>query len=124
MADMVSCLFPSASVKPEEYASLALELIRNTYFNAALVRSDGVLNLEQPSRGRTGEAFDYITEEIRVTAEGGLHHHPQPRPNDLNASTTVECCTPSPSCFAPWIGPRSPRRHSPALDVPSVPVAT
>ena len=42
MADMVSWnLFPKRFGKPEEYASLALELIRNTYFNAALVRIDG-----------------------------------------------------------------------------------
>lgn len=42
MADMVSWnLFPKRFGKPEEYASLALELIRNTYFNASLVRIDG-----------------------------------------------------------------------------------
>lgn len=42
MADMISWnLFPKRFGKPEEYASLALELIRNTYFNASLVRIDG-----------------------------------------------------------------------------------
>lgn len=37
--------FPKRLGKPEEYASLALELIRNNYFNGQLVRLDGAIRM-------------------------------------------------------------------------------
>jgi len=37
--------FPSRLGIPSEYASLALEMIRNPYFNAADVRLDGALRM-------------------------------------------------------------------------------
>ena len=37
--------FPKRMGKPEEYASLALELIRNSYFNAQAIRLDGAIRM-------------------------------------------------------------------------------
>lgn len=37
--------FPKRLGKPEEYASLALEMARNTYFNAQCVRLDGAIRM-------------------------------------------------------------------------------
>ncbi len=37
--------FPKRLGKPEEYASLALELIRNSYFNAQCIRLDGAIRM-------------------------------------------------------------------------------
>ncbi len=37
--------FPKRLGKPEEYASLALELVRNTYFNAQAIRLDGAIRM-------------------------------------------------------------------------------
>ncbi|MCB2072925.1 MAG: SDR family oxidoreductase [Novosphingobium sp.] len=37
--------FPKRLGKPEEFASLVLELVRNTYFNAQLIRLDGAIRM-------------------------------------------------------------------------------
>lgn len=37
--------FPKRLGKPEEFASLALEMVRNTYFNAQCVRLDGAIRM-------------------------------------------------------------------------------
>ncbi|MCW1383628.1 SDR family oxidoreductase [Novosphingobium sp. KCTC 2891] len=37
--------FPKRMGRPEEYASLALELVRNTYFNAQSIRLDGAIRM-------------------------------------------------------------------------------
>jgi hypothetical protein len=38
--------FPKRPGHPEEYASLALEMIRNGYFNAETVRPDGAIRMQ------------------------------------------------------------------------------
>ena len=37
--------FPKRLGRPEEYASLALELVRNSYFNGQAIRLDGALRM-------------------------------------------------------------------------------
>ena len=37
--------FPKRLGKPEEFASLALEMVRNTYLNAQSVRLDGAIRM-------------------------------------------------------------------------------
>jgi len=37
--------FPKRLGKPEEYGSLVLELVRNTYFNAQCLRLDGGIRM-------------------------------------------------------------------------------
>ena len=37
--------FPKRLGKPEEYASLAMELVRNTYFNGQCLRLDGAIRM-------------------------------------------------------------------------------
>jgi hypothetical protein len=37
--------FPKRLGKPEEFGSLVLELVRNTYFNAQLIRLDGAIRM-------------------------------------------------------------------------------
>ena len=37
--------FPSRLGKPEEFGSLALELVRNSYFNAQCIRLDGAIRM-------------------------------------------------------------------------------
>lgn len=37
--------FPKRLGKPEEYASLAMELVRNSYFNAQAIRLDGAIRM-------------------------------------------------------------------------------
>jgi NAD(P)-dependent dehydrogenase (short-subunit alcohol dehydrogenase family) len=37
--------FPKRLGKPEEFASLVLELVRNTYFNGQLIRLDGAIRM-------------------------------------------------------------------------------
>ena len=37
--------FPKRLGKAEEYASLAMEMIRNTYFNGQAVRLDGAIRM-------------------------------------------------------------------------------
>jgi NAD(P)-dependent dehydrogenase (short-subunit alcohol dehydrogenase family) len=37
--------FPKRLGKPEEYASLAMELARNTYFNGQCIRLDGAIRM-------------------------------------------------------------------------------
>jgi NAD(P)-dependent dehydrogenase (short-subunit alcohol dehydrogenase family) len=37
--------FPKRLGKPEEYASLAMEIVRNTYFNAQSIRLDGAIRM-------------------------------------------------------------------------------
>lgn len=37
--------FPKRLGKPEEFASLVMELVRNTYFNAQLIRLDGAIRM-------------------------------------------------------------------------------
>jgi hypothetical protein len=38
--------FPQRLGRPEEYASLALEMIRNGYFNGETVRLDGAIRMQ------------------------------------------------------------------------------
>ncbi len=38
--------FPKRLGRPEEYASLALEMIRNGYFNGETVRLDGAIRMQ------------------------------------------------------------------------------
>ena len=37
--------FPKRLGKPEEFGSLVLELVRNTYFNGQLIRLDGAIRM-------------------------------------------------------------------------------
>jgi NAD(P)-dependent dehydrogenase (short-subunit alcohol dehydrogenase family) len=37
--------FPKRLGKPEEFASLALELVRNAYFNGQAIRLDGAIRM-------------------------------------------------------------------------------
>ena len=37
--------FPKRLGKPEEFASLALELVRNSYFNGQCIRLDGAIRM-------------------------------------------------------------------------------
>jgi NAD(P)-dependent dehydrogenase (short-subunit alcohol dehydrogenase family) len=37
--------FPKRLGKPEEFASLVLELVRNTYFNGQAIRLDGAIRM-------------------------------------------------------------------------------
>ena len=37
--------FPKRLGKPEEFGSLALELVRNSYFNAQCIRLDGAIRM-------------------------------------------------------------------------------
>ncbi len=39
-------LFPLRLGRPDEYASLVLEIVRNSYMNAAVVRVDGGVRLQ------------------------------------------------------------------------------
>lgn len=41
----VSVPFPKRLGRPEEFASLAMELVRNTYFNAQAIRLDGAIRM-------------------------------------------------------------------------------
>jgi NAD(P)-dependent dehydrogenase (short-subunit alcohol dehydrogenase family) len=48
LVDALSAMvpFPQRLGRPEEYASLALEMIRNGYFNGETVRLDGAIRMQ------------------------------------------------------------------------------